>query len=447
MRRAALLCSVLALAWAPAAAAAPPTVTATTSVRIGSAPLEVVLTATGDAVSYEWDLGDGTRAEGASVRHTYAEPGRYRAIVTGFSAEGEPATAAMVISAFRLTLEAPRTARYRAAVRYRGRLVPAAPGAVVRLVAGGRQLARVRTRADGSFRVRTRVHRPGAYAARWGVVASPKRMLRLQPQVDARLIGDRTVGGRLAVAARATPQAAGRVVVRVLHGGAVVRRASSRGSIRIVLPTGHAGNYRVTIALRPARGYTRAGRALTTTVVQPDLSLGSRGPSVRVLEQRLAELHYALPEIDTVFGLETYQAVLAFQKVEGLHWTGSVDAEVWQRLARASIPRARYPGSHIEVSKSRQVLYLVRDGLVQRVVHVSTGATGNTPVGRWYVYHKVPGWDWVLWYPMYFLRGFAIHGYPSVPAYPASHGCVRVPMWIATQLYAANPYGTTIYVY
>jgi len=52
------------------------------------------------------------------------------------------------------------------------------------------------------------------------------------------------------------------------------------------------------------------------------------------------------------------------------------------------------------------------------VVHVSTGATGNTPIGRWQVYRKVTGWDWVLWYPMYFLRGFAIHGYPSVPAYP-----------------------------
>ena len=81
------------------------------------------------------------------------------------------------------------------------------------------------------------------------------------------------------------------------------------------------------------------------------------------------------------------------------------------------------------------------------VVHVSTGATGNTPIGRWQVYRKVAGWDWVLWYPMYFLRGFAIHGYPSVPAYPASHGCVRVPMWIAPRLYSENPYGQTVYVY
>jgi lipoprotein-anchoring transpeptidase ErfK/SrfK len=93
------------------------------------------------------------------------------------------------------------------------------------------------------------------------------------------------------------------------------------------------------------------------------------------------------------------------------------------------------------------VLFLVRDGRVAVVVHVSTGATGNTPVGMWHVYSKVPGWSWVLWYPNYFLRGFAIHGYPSVPAYPASHGCVRVPMWVAPSLYAQIPYGDAVYVY
>ena len=83
----------------------------------------------------------------------------------------------------------------------------------------------------------------------------------------------------------------------------------------------------------------------------------------------------------------------------------------------------------------------------ERVVHVSTGATGNTPLGTWRVYRKVTGFDWVLWYPMYFLRGFAIHGYPSVPAYPASHGCVRVPMWIAPQLFAGHPHGATVTIY
>jgi lipoprotein-anchoring transpeptidase ErfK/SrfK len=112
------------------------------------------------------------------------------------------------------------------------------------------------------------------------------------------------------------------------------------------------------------------------------------------------------------------------------------------------VPRPRYRrGHHLEIDKSRQVLFEVDGGRVVRVVHVSTGATGNTPVGRWHVYSKVVGWSWVLWYPMYFLRGFAIHGYPSVPPYPASHGCVRTPMWIAPTLFATNSYGESVYVY
>jgi len=141
--------------------------------------------------------------------------------------------------------------------------------------------------------------------------------------------------------------------------------------------------------------------------------------------------------------------VLAVQKLHGLPRSGWVDGAVWKALRRARppLPRVFGGGTHLEVDKRRQLLFEIRAGRVQRIVHVSTGATGNTPVGRWRVYRKVPGWDWVLWYPMYFLRGFAVHGYPSVPPYPASHGCVRVPMWLAPSLYSTYGYGSTVYVY
>jgi lipoprotein-anchoring transpeptidase ErfK/SrfK len=169
---------------------------------------------------------------------------------------------------------------------------------------------------------------------------------------------------------------------------------------------------------------------------------------VRELERRLVDLGYALRRIDGHYGHDTTEAVLAFQKVEGLPWTGRVTGRLWRTLDRAKRARPRYTrGSHVEVDKRRQLLFVVRRGRVVLVSHVSTGATGNTPVGRWRVYRKVTGWDWVLWYPMYFLRGFAIHGYPSVPAYPASHGCVRVPMWLAPRLYRQHSYGATVYVY
>jgi lipoprotein-anchoring transpeptidase ErfK/SrfK len=34
-----------------------------------------------------------------------------------------------------------------------------------------------------------------------------------------------------------------------------------------------------------------------------------------------------------------------------------------------------------------------------------------------------------------------------VPVYPASHGCVRVPMWLANWLYVQSPVGERVYVY
>ena len=110
--------------------------------------------------------------------------------------------------------------------------------------------------------------------------------------------------------------------------------------------------------------------------------------------------------------------------------------------------QARYPGDHIEVSKPLQVLFVVRSGQVILVSHVSTGATGNTPVGRWHVYSKVPGWlPDGMFDSSFFLRGFAIHGYPTVPFYPGSHGCVRVPVWLAPRIYQYDPPGSTIYIY
>ena len=133
------------------------------------------------------------------------------------------------------------------------------------------------------------------------------------------------------------------------------------------------------------------------------------------LERRLAQLHYALRGIDGVYGQDTFEAVLAFQKVNGLPRTGRVEDWLWRRLARAGIPRAQLAGDYIEVDKTRQVLFVVDDGVVTQVVHVSTGATGNTPLGSWQVYRKVPGWDWVLWYPMYFKGGLRD---PRLPVRP-----------------------------
>ena len=122
--RAAIVVAVV-LAFSPAAtAAAPPTVAARATVSSGAAPLDVVLTASGDASSYHWDFGDGAVAEGATVEHVY-QAGAFTARVTGTSATGESATASIRVLSFGLTLRAPKIVGYAQHLGFTGKLVPA----------------------------------------------------------------------------------------------------------------------------------------------------------------------------------------------------------------------------------------------------------------------------------------------------------------------------------
>jgi lipoprotein-anchoring transpeptidase ErfK/SrfK len=176
---------------------------------------------------------------------------------------------------------------------------------------------------------------------------------------------------------------------------------------------------------------------------------------VTELARQLAALHYVVPSFSSTFGDDFVQRVYAFQKVQGLERTGSVDAAFWTKLGNPRIPAPRYsqPADHIEVDKTHQVLYVVRDGKIALISPVSTAGIAGyyTPEGRFAIYRKVTGYDpsplGVLLDPMYFVGGYAIHGNPSVPPYPASHGCVRVPNFVIYRLFGSEPYGETVYVY
>jgi PKD domain-containing protein len=157
VRRAAVFLAALALA--PAAHAAPPVVTAQASPAHGAAPLAVTLTASGDAATYHWELGDGSSADGASVQHTYAA-GRFTARVTATNAGGETSQATVVVTATGVTLAGPRSGHYQQLARFRGRVVPAVKGVRVGLYRGELRIATVRTSRNGTFAVRGRVGTP-----------------------------------------------------------------------------------------------------------------------------------------------------------------------------------------------------------------------------------------------------------------------------------------------
>jgi hypothetical protein len=447
MRAAIVVALVLALSPA-SAAGAPPTVAASANVTSGAAPLQVSFAASGDAVSYHWDFGDGASADGAATNHVYG-PGAFTARLTGTSSSGETATASVRVLSFALTLQSRGVATYAGHLRFKGRLIPAQRGTRVSLyTSDGRRAARGRTARNGSFRIGVPVRRPSTYEARFGAAVSNKVAVRIRPRLTAGFLGSGVVGRPLRLVVGLRPASAGPARVEVTRRGRLVVGGEYANGATMRLPSRRPVEYRIRISTDPAPGYVRNHIVVTKNVFYPRLQVGSHGPSVLALSESLHRLHIALASADSSYGLDTRDAVVAFQKLHGLPRTGAVDAPFWRVLLTAGPPRARYPGDHIEVSKPLQVLFVVRGGRVILVSHVSTGAIGNTPVGRWHVYSKVPGWlPDGMFDSSFFLRGFAIHGYPTVPFYPGSHGCVRVPVWLAPRIYQYDPPGSTIYIY
>ena len=452
-RPAVLLLVVLALVAAPHALAAPPvvTVTATPAKRAGAAA--VTLAASGDSAAYHWDLGDGATADGATVQHVYAT-GPWTATVTATAPDGETAQAHVDVRAEAVTLAGVSPATYGKVTLFTGSLKPAVAGAHVFLDSGGRTFARGTTGADGGFRIHARAGAPGAVVAHVDAAASPAFMLAVRPAVTVAFAGQETLDGKLSVVAHIRPASAGTLALTVRRAGGVVKTASGDDLV-VPLDTRVPGNVTVTAAAKAAPGWSSARTTASTTVAYPQLAEGASGSSVSALRSRLAALGYQAPPAGGSFDSSLLDTVYAFQKVQGLPRTGIVSPADWARLNHPILPKPRYPSpaDHLEVDKVHQVLYVVRGGRVTTIVPVSTaGVAGDyTPTGRFAIYRKVTGFDpsplGTLYDPMYFTGGYAIHGNPSVPPYPASHGCIRVPMWIAPLLYASNDYGETVYVY
>lgn len=192
------------------------------------------------------------------------------------------------------------------------------------------------------------------------------------------------------------------------------------------------------------------GYDLRRTVREPVPDAHATG--LRDVQQLLAGLGFmAATGVTGAPGDETSVAVLAFQKWSGLPRTGALDARTTVAIENAARPQPvlRRPGKRVEILLGRQVALAIVDNRVQRVFHISSGAYGRTPSGRFRVYRKermswsVPFSTWMP-FASYFVGGIAFHAYPSVPAYPASHGCVRMMARDAPLMYAFATYGTPV---
>lgn len=223
---------------------------------------------------------------------------------------------------------------------------------------------------------------------------------------------------------------------------------------------------------------TTAAPVTTTTVpsaitqpkdqVLPDpgsgIREGDRGPSVFIYEARMKQLHFDPGHVDDVFDQDTQYAVTAVQKYYGLPRTGVIDEGVDFALTHFTYKPAE-PNTEpdrVEIDLDTQVLTLYKDWQPELLTTTSTGSGEHfcggvdgcqyaiTPTGHFHFYDLIKGWQkgklGTMWNPYYFNGSDAVHGLASVPAYPASHGCARIPMHIADYFYTLVHQGESVFV-
>jgi hypothetical protein len=181
-------------------------------------------------------------------------------------------------------------------------------------------------------------------------------------------------------------------------------------------------------------------------------------------EWRLSEMGYTTGPVDGVIDSATRSGLILFQKWERRNISGQLTHNELDAIMSAEAPRPRDPGyAHVEVDIDRQLLLLTdNEGAVKKILSVSTGSNRRynekgirglayTPRGRFRIYAKISGWRksplGLLYYPNYFSDGLAIHGNPSVPRTPQSHGCIRIPMSTAADMSRRLPVGTIVLIY
>lgn len=207
------------------------------------------------------------------------------------------------------------------------------------------------------------------------------------------------------------------------------------------------------ISTTSTTGSTTTG--LHALIAGGPLEPGQSSAAVRLAQKRLLELGYWIPAVSGVYDELTVHAVTAFEKLHDLDRDGALSVEDLRILDSARSPEPRTSSAlAIEVNLDRQVLLVVRGGETLWVLDTSTGSRpGLTPTGSFSVFRQIDGIRVSalgrLYRPKYVVGGVAIHGYPSVPNQPASHGCIRLTNDAMDFVWSEDlaPVGTPVFIY
>ena len=267
---------------------------------------------------------------------------------------------------------------------------------------------------------------------------------------------------------------AGRTIVLAAGLAAVLVSGTAVAAVRLRDTSGNGGGQAAPAATSSTLQATTTTAPPPTTTTRPrpkprptpKLRPGDRSQSVMAVQRHLIELGYIdLAKATGHFDPATAQAVLAFQKVNGLGRDSVVGPATWKAL-RADrplpAPHKAGKGFHVETDLTRQVTYLVTDGRISGVINAST-ASGRTyevkghvrlavtPRGSFKIQRRINAWRksdlGLLYRPAYFSGGYAYHGSFSVPGWPASHGCIRMSIATMDRVYDKLAVGTDVYIY
>lgn len=231
-----------------------------------------------------------------------------------------------------------------------------------------------------------------------------------------------------------------------------VRKRGGAGAFRTKFFVRKPGRYAVQAVHRPSdrlRGDSTVRKQWKLRYFSADP--GECGLRIEKFKQYLDRIGYASGD-GSCFGPRTARVVLAYRKVNGMNRNFHAGKRLVKRVFlgkgryRLRHPRA---GEHAEVNLAKQVLVFARKGKPFAVYPVSTGAPATPTVqGHFEFQYRQPGYNSVgMYYSTYFYGGYAVHGYHSVPNYPASHGCVRAFIPDAKRIYRTIFLGEDIYVY
>jgi hypothetical protein len=257
------------------------------------------------------------------------------------------------------------------------------------------------------------------------------------------------------------PYAPGQVVrVLVLRGRDVLKdkrvrikrgREGHAGHFRVRIATAVTGHIRIDVVHAATRRMSHFLVPRKFEALRPSAGFGSHGTFVWLIQHQLSLLHFFIP-VTGVYDQGTGLAVDAYHRLLGWGTSESLDTRTINALldGRGTF-HVRFPGhgNHAEGDLANQLLALIRGNHVYWILPISSGKPSTpTILGDYQIYRRSPGYNSEgMYYSDYFIRGYAIHGYDPAPDYPASHGCLRLPIVDAIPVFNWLAYGDWVDTY